>query len=66
MYIKARQWIRQTFVQGSRPTLREVEQWVKDGYVPGRHFGAELYIADSFATARKDGVKPRKRLDLLA
>lgn len=66
MYIEARKWIRQTFAQGSRPPMRKVEQWVKDGDVPGRYFGADLYIADSFATVERDAVKPpRGKLDLL-
>ena len=36
MYVKARQWIRETFVVGSRPTMREVAQWVQDGELDGK------------------------------
>lgn len=44
--------------------MRKVEQWVRDGDVPGKWFGTDLYIADSFATIQRDGVKRPKR-DLL-
>jgi hypothetical protein len=64
MYIKARIWIRTTFAAGSRPTMRQVSQWVADGEVPGKYFGSELFIADSFATTARDGVK-RRKIDLL-
>jgi hypothetical protein len=36
MLIEARQWIRETFVPGSRPTLKQVEKWIDHGNIVGR------------------------------
>lgn len=66
MLIRARQWIRETFVEGSRPTMREVEEWVELGEVPGRYISGRLFIDDSFATHQPRAVKPRARVDLLS
>lgn len=66
MLIPARMWIRETFVEGGRPTLRKVERWVELGEVPGRYIDGELYIYDSFATHQPQAVKPRTRVDVLA
>lgn len=66
MLIKARQWIRETFVEGSKPTMRKVEQWVDLGEVPGRYINGELYIDDSFATHQPRELKTRMGTDLLA
>lgn len=66
MLIKARQWIRETFVPGSRPTLRQVSQWVDLGEVPGRYINGDLYIDDSFATNQPRELKARTGTDLLA
>jgi len=66
MYINARKWIRETFVPGSRPTLRKVRQWVESGELPGQVVGEDVYVDDAFATHRPGPVKPRTRIDLLA
>ena len=66
MMIKARQWIRETFVPGSRPTLKDVKRWVDDGELDGRYYGGDLYISDSFATPKANRVKPAAPIDLLA
>jgi hypothetical protein len=66
MLIEARQWIRETFVQGSRPRLRDVRQWVESGELAGEIWGDRVYVDDTFATAQRERVKPRTRIDLLA
>ena len=57
MLIPARKWIRATFVPDGRPTLRQVEQWISDGEIPGMKIGKDLYVDDSFATAGKSAVQ---------
>lgn len=66
MLIEARKWIRETFVQGSRPRLREVQEWIEAGELPGQILGDRVYVDDSFATNRPARVKPKARIDLLA
>lgn len=57
MLISARTWIRETFEQGSRPTLAEVAAWIQAGEVPGRVLGERVYVdADRFAVA--DSMPP--------
>lgn len=36
MLIPARKWIRETFVQGSRPPLKTVEKWIERGNLAGK------------------------------
>ncbi|MEM8489148.1 MAG: hypothetical protein AAF564_26625 [Bacteroidota bacterium] len=60
MLIKARHWINETFDERSKPTMRQVVQWVEDGHITGRKIGKDLYILDSaaFAPAPVVDVQP--------
>jgi len=65
--IPVRQWIRTTFPQGGRPTLRKVQEWFAAGHVAGRYFGDDLYIDDSASTPHPAAVqRSRARIDVLA
>lgn len=66
MLIKARQWIRETFSPESRPTMRQVREWVENGDLPGQVIGDHVYINDAFATKQPERVQPNVKLDLLA
>lgn len=48
--IKTRKWIEETFEKDSRPSAKQVREWVIDGAVPGRVIGDEVYVdAEAFA-----------------
>jgi hypothetical protein len=66
MLIDARRWIRETFVEGSRPTLKQVREWIDSGELAGQTWGDRVFVDDSFATNRPGRVKPKTRIDLLA
>lgn len=44
MLIKAQQWISETFVEGSRPTLQTVKRWFRQGEIDGVMMGKTLFI----------------------
>lgn len=44
MLIKARQWIKATFVEGSQPSVNTVRKWHENGEVSGVIIGGILYI----------------------
>ncbi|RFA35177.1 DNA-binding protein [Alkalilimnicola ehrlichii] len=44
-YVDAKTWANEEFHPNSRPDLRTVRDWVKNGYVPGRIIGPRrVYI----------------------
>ncbi len=42
--IKARQWIIETFEEGSRPSINTVKKWHENGEIAGIMLGGTLYI----------------------
>lgn len=67
MLIKARIWIRDTFEQGSRPTLAKVTEWVENGSIQGEIVEGEVFVhANAFAKAPAREVQRRPSVDLLS
>ncbi|PCJ46738.1 MAG: hypothetical protein COA99_02055 [Moraxellaceae bacterium] len=60
--VKARKWIKETFEEGSRPALKEVEGWVSNEDVPGRIITGIVYVdADRFALSGAVYKRAEKR-----
>ena len=50
MLVKAENWIRETFEEGSRPRLSTVRRWVIEKQIPGTVIDGRPYVdADRFA-----------------
>jgi len=59
--VLARKWIKETFEEGSRPTLKEVETWVDDETLPGCIIGPKCFVdADRFAICGTKHNAPAK------
>lgn len=58
--IKARQWIKETFEDGSRPSINTVKKWYENGEIKGVLLGGTLYIERSKERAILGGA-PEKR-----
>lgn len=50
--VDAKTWVEQNFHPDSRPDLRTVRGWVKDGHVPGRVIGPKRVYIDADAWGR--------------
>ncbi len=58
--IKARQWIQETFEEGSRPSINTVKKWHENGEIQGVLLGGTLYIERNEKRA-VIGQPPKKR-----
>ncbi len=66
MLVKARQWVRETFEDDSKPPLKTVREWVESGEVPGRVIGSQVFVdADQFALGPAPNVEQLNGVDLL-
>lgn len=52
--MKASTWIRREFVEGSRPDMRVVKGWIRDGVVTGKIVNKHAWIEED----QKFGVSP--------
>ncbi len=59
--VKATKWVKETFAEGSRPTLQEVGEWVEEEQIPGRIIGPNIFIeAERFALGGAIYTPPTK------
>lgn len=66
LLLRARQWIDETFAEGSRPRVATVRKWIEIGQVPGRFINGTPYVdAELFAVQDQKAPTPKSGVDLL-